>query len=57
MVEQFTREIKTQCFFNHPNIIKVYGYFDDHQYLYIIMECAMDQRISDVLTEHNLAEK
>ena len=56
MVEQFTREIKTQCFFNHPNIIKVYGYFDDLLHLYIIMESALDQRLSDILKEHTLGE-
>ena len=57
MVEQFIREIKTQCFFNHPNIVKVYGYFDDLLHLYIIMECALDQRLSDMLKENKLAEK
>ena len=54
MVEQFTREIKTQCFFNHPNIVKVYGYFDDLLHLYIIMECALDQRLSDILKDNTL---
>lgn len=29
MVEQFSRELKIQSFLNHPNIVKVFGYFDD----------------------------
>lgn len=51
MVEQFAREIKIQCYFKHPNIIKVYGCFDDLLHLYVVMECALDQRLSDLLQE------
>jgi serine/threonine protein kinase len=25
-------------YLNHPNIIKMYGYFDDESYIYIILE-------------------
>lgn len=50
MVEQFTRELKIQCYFKHPNIIKVYGFFDDLLHLYVLMECALDNRLSDLLT-------
>jgi aurora kinase, other len=38
IIEQFTRELKIQQFLNHPNIIKMYGYFDDETYIYIILE-------------------
>lgn len=38
--EQVIRELKIQQFLNHPNIIKMYGYFDDEQYIYIILEVA-----------------
>ena len=27
--EQFLMEIKMQLHFNHPNILKLYGFFDD----------------------------
>jgi serine/threonine protein kinase len=37
MVEQLTRELKIQMFVNNPNIIKVYGFFDDTINFYIIM--------------------
>ena len=47
--KRLVREIRALSFFNHPNIIKVYGYFDDLLHLYIIMECALDQRLSDIL--------
>lgn len=29
MEEQLLMEIKMQSFFNHPNILKLYGFFDD----------------------------
>jgi len=29
ITEQFIRELKIQMYLNHPNIIKMYGYFDD----------------------------
>jgi serine/threonine protein kinase len=34
---------------NHPNIIKVYGFFDDILNLYIVMECALDGQLSDFM--------
>ncbi len=38
ITEQFIRELKIQLFLSHPNIIKMYGYFDDETYIYIILE-------------------
>ena len=36
-IEQFIREIKIQLFLNHPNIIKMFGYFDDLSFIYILL--------------------
>jgi serine/threonine protein kinase len=38
IVEQFIRELKIQLYLNHPNIIKMYGYFDDETHIFIILE-------------------
>lgn len=38
IIEQFIRELKIQLYLYHPNIIKMYGYFDDENYIYIILE-------------------
>lgn len=38
---------------NHPNIIKVYGIFDDLLHFYIIMECALDGHLSDLLSKRS----
>lgn len=31
-------EIKMQSFFDHPNILKLYGFFDDEENIYLILE-------------------
>lgn len=31
-------EIKMQAFFDHPNILKLYGFFDDEEHVYLILE-------------------
>lgn len=31
-------EIKMQLHFNHPNILKLYGFFDDQEHIYLILE-------------------
>jgi len=49
MIEQLVREIKIQSCLNHPNVVKIYGFFDDLLHFYIVMECALDHRLSDVL--------
>jgi len=38
MIDQFITEIKIQMFLDHPNIVKLYGFFDDETSFYIIME-------------------
>lgn len=38
IVDQFIRELKIQMYLNHANIIKMYGFFDDANYIYIILE-------------------
>jgi aurora kinase len=38
MLDQFVQSIKIQMFLDHPNIVKVYGFFDDSLHFYIIME-------------------
>ena len=35
--EPFTREVKIQMFLQHPNIVKLYGYFHDAENVYLIM--------------------
>ena len=41
-MEQFVMEIKLQFFLNHPNILKLYGVFDDEEHIYLILEYMED---------------
>lgn len=38
MLDQLINEIKIQMFLDHPNIVKLYGFFDDLTHFYIVME-------------------
>jgi aurora kinase len=38
MLDQFIQEIKIQLFLDHPNIVKLYSFFDDDLHFYILME-------------------
>jgi serine/threonine protein kinase len=38
MEDQFLMEIKMQLFFNHPNILRLSGVFDDPQHIYLLLE-------------------
>ncbi len=41
-IEQFIREMKIQLYLNNPNIVKMYGYFDDLSFIYILLEVALE---------------
>lgn len=38
MLDQFVMELKINFFANHPNIVKMYGFFCDRLHFYIMME-------------------
>jgi aurora kinase, other len=57
MQEQLVRELKIQMFINHPNVVKVYGFFDDLLHFYTIMECALDGHLSDHLLRRSVLLK
>lgn len=44
--------MKIQTFLNHPNIIKMYGYFDDQTNIYIIMEVALGGQLYKYLKKN-----
>lgn len=54
MQEQLVRELKIQMFINHPNVAKVYGFFDDLLHFYTLMECALDGHLSDHLARRTV---
>ena len=38
MLDQFIQELKINTFASHPNIVKMFGFFSDKTYFYILME-------------------
>lgn len=57
ITEQFIRELKIQMYLNHPNIIKMYGYFDDDKNIYIILEVGTGGQLYHYLKKnHQLPE-
>ena len=40
MENQLAEEMKLQLFMNHPNVLKMYGYFKEGTELYMILEYA-----------------
>lgn len=47
---QFIRQLKIQSFLDHPNIIKVYGYFHDEENVYIVLQLGCDGQLFDVIS-------
>ena len=40
MEAQVAQEIKIQLFSNHPNVLKLYGFFSDNSKIYLLLELA-----------------
>jgi serine/threonine protein kinase len=49
MIDQFILEIKIQSFCNHENVLKLYGFFDDAEHIYLILEYMEDGTLYQVL--------
>ena len=45
LLNQFIRELKIHSFLDHPNIIKLFGFFQDKTHFYVIMECGCDGQL------------
>lgn len=44
--------MKLQSFFKHPNIVKLYGFFDDATNIYLLMEYMEGGTLFDYLKKH-----
>jgi len=57
LVIQLIREIKLQSFLNHPNIVKLYAFFSNEKYIYLVMElCCSGQLYSFLKKKRKLPE-
>lgn len=54
--EAFIREIKIQTYLNHPNIVKLYGFFEDKVNIYLIMECCLSGHLLKLIKQRKIFE-
>lgn len=45
------REVKIQLYLNHPNIVKLYGLFQDYENVYLIMEYCSGNHLYNVIKQ------
>jgi aurora kinase len=51
ILDQLVREIKIQSYLDHHNITKLYGFFDDNLYLYLVLELALSGQLYTILKD------
>jgi serine/threonine protein kinase len=51
------REIKIQSYFNHQHLTSLYGYFQDEENLYLILELLPDGSLQQIKKKRKLPEK
>jgi len=51
ILNQLIRELKIQMFLDHPNIIKLYGFFHDKDNIYLLLELGSSGQLYKVIKE------
>ena len=52
------KEIEILQFLDHPNVVKIYEFFEDHKFLYIVMELVSGGELFEKIQEnHHFTEK
>ena len=51
IVNQFIRELKIQSCLEHPNVVKLFGFFHDKATIYLIMELGSQGQLYKVIKE------
>lgn len=51
IVNQFVRELKIQSCLEHPNIVKLYGFFHDKTNIYLLLELGSQGQLYKVIKE------
>lgn len=57
MENQVGQEIKVQMFSNHPNILKMYGFFSDNSKIYLLLELATHGCLFKEIRKRNYCEE
>lgn len=54
MLDQFIQEIKLQQYVSHPNVVKIYGYFSDFSYFYLLLEYMEEGSLYSLLKKEKI---
>jgi aurora kinase len=49
IINQFIRELKIQSCLDHPNVTKLYGFFDDKDNIYLLLELGSEGQLYRVI--------
>ncbi|KAK5916766.1 hypothetical protein CgunFtcFv8_011716 [Champsocephalus gunnari] len=55
MVQRVTNEVEIQCRLKHPSILELYNYFEDSNYVYLVLEMCHNGEMSRYLKEQETA--
>ncbi|XP_034530403.1 serine/threonine-protein kinase PLK4 [Notolabrus celidotus] len=54
MVQRVTNEVEIQCRLKHPSILELYNYFEDSNYVYLVLEMCHNGEMSRYLKEKTM---
>ncbi|KAM7403042.1 hypothetical protein PAMA_003798 [Pampus argenteus] len=55
MVQRVTNEVEIHCRLKHPSILELYNYFEDSNYVYLVLEMCHNGEMSRYLKEQKMA--
>ena len=51
MIERVKNEIEIHCQLKHPNVVELYAYFEDDNYVYLILELCVSGELQRLLRD------
>lgn len=57
MKNQLINEIKIQSYLDHPNVVKLYAFFADQEYIYLVMELCTSGHLYDFVKNKNVLKE
>ncbi|XP_068608300.1 serine/threonine-protein kinase PLK4 [Brachionichthys hirsutus] len=54
MVQRVTNEVEIQCRLKHPSILELYNYFEDSNYVYLVLEMCHNGEMSRYIKERKI---
>uniref|UniRef100_A0A3Q2YSF5 Serine/threonine-protein kinase PLK4 n=1 Tax=Hippocampus comes TaxID=109280 RepID=A0A3Q2YSF5_HIPCM len=54
MVQRVTNEVEIHCRLKHPSILELYNYFEDNNYVYLVLEMCHNGEMGRYLKEHKV---